>query len=167
VAGGTGTAGTGAARADGLLSRAFALAGEARDAGDHPFGALLAVDGEIVAEARNLVTSTSDITAHAETELVRVLERAGSLHLLGDGVVYASCEPCPMCVGALFWAGARHVVFGLSSSRLGELAARPDQDAHGFSITAAEIAAAATPRLTVDGPHREDEAAQAHAGFWT
>ena len=152
---------------DALLTRVFALAWEAREAGDHPFGALLAVDGAIVAEARNRVTSGTDITAHAETELVRVLEGAGNLHLLGDGVVYASCEPCPMCVGALFWAGARHVVFGLSSSRLGELAARPGEDPDGFSITAAEIAGRATPYLRVDGPHREDDAAQAHAGFWT
>jgi len=151
---------------DALLTRAFALAVEARTAGDHPFGALLAVDGEVVAEARNLVTTTSDITAHAETELVRVLERDGRLDLLEGGVVYASCEPCPMCVGALFWAGARRIVFGLSSSRLGELASAPGEEPYGFSITAAEIAARATPYLAVDGPHREDEAALPHADFW-
>jgi tRNA(Arg) A34 adenosine deaminase TadA len=152
---------------DALLSRAFLLAAEARAAGDHPFGALLSVDGEIVAEARNLVTSSRDITAHAETELVRVLERGGQLDLLGIGVVYASCEPCPMCVGALFWGGARHVVFGLSSARLGELVARPGQDRYGFSITAAQVAAWATPLLQVDGPNREVDAAASHQGFWT
>ena len=152
---------------DDLLSRAFELAVEARAAGDHPFGALLAVDGGVVAEARNLVTTTSDITAHAETELVRVLERAGRLGLLERGVVYASCEPCPMCVGALFWAGAREIVFGLSSSRLGELASAPGEEPYGFSITAAEIAARATPYLRVDGPHREDEAERPHRDFWT
>jgi tRNA(Arg) A34 adenosine deaminase TadA len=151
---------------DDLLSRAFALAVEARTAGDHPFGALLAVDGEIVAEARNLVTSTSDLTAHAETELVRVLERDGRLGLLEGGVVYASCEPCPMCVGAMFWAGARQIVFGLSSSRLGELATAPGEEPYGFTITAAEIAARATPYLRVDGPRREDEAALPHLDFW-
>lgn len=151
---------------DVLLSRAFELAVEARTAGNHPFGALLAIDGEVVAEARNLVTTSRDITAHAETELVRVLERQGRLHLLERGVVYASCEPCPMCVGAMFWAGSRHVVFGLSSARLGEIAAGPDGVDYGFSITAAEIAARATPYLLIDGPHREDDAAQAHADFW-
>jgi tRNA(Arg) A34 adenosine deaminase TadA len=152
--------------ADELLTRAFELAVEARTAGDHPFGALLAVDGVVVAESRNLVTSTSDLTAHAETELVRVLERTGRLDLLADGVVYASCEPCPMCVGALFWAGARRIVFGLSSARLGELASGPGVDPYGFSITAADIAASATPYLEVDGPHREAEAAASHVGFW-
>jgi tRNA(Arg) A34 adenosine deaminase TadA len=151
---------------DDLLSRAFELAVEARTAGDHPFGALLAVDGEVVAEARNLVTTTSDITAHAETELVRVLERDGRLDLLEHGVVYASCEPCPMCVGALFWAGARRIVFGLSSSRLGVLASAPGEEPYGFSITAAEIAARATPYLAVQGPTREHEAERPHLDFW-
>jgi tRNA(Arg) A34 adenosine deaminase TadA len=150
-----------------LLSRVFALAVEARAAGDHPFGALLAVDGEVVAQARNRVTSAADLTAHAETELVRLLEREGRLGALRSGVVYASCEPCPMCVGALFWAGARHVVFGLSSARLTELACPPGTVAYGFSITAADIAARATPRLRVDGPHREEEGAEAHLGFWS
>ena len=121
----------------------------------------------IVAEARNRVTSAHDITAHAETELVRLLERQGRLPLLGRGVVYASCEPCPMCVGALFWAGAREIVFGLSSSRLGELASAPGEEPYGFSITAAEIAARATPYLAVDGPHREDDAERPHVDFWT
>jgi tRNA(Arg) A34 adenosine deaminase TadA len=151
---------------DDLLTRAFELAALARTAGDHPFGALLAVEGEIVAEALNLVTTSRDVTAHAETELVRLLERTDRLQLLGRGVVYASCEPCPMCVGALFWAGSRHVVHGLSSARLGEIATGPDGEDYGFSITAAEIAARATPYFRVDGPHREDDAAQVHEGFW-
>jgi tRNA(Arg) A34 adenosine deaminase TadA len=151
---------------DDLLSRAFELAVEARTAGDHPFGALLAVDGEVVAEARNLVTTTSDITAHAETELVRVLERDGRLDLLEHGVVYASCEPCPLCIGALFWAGARHIVFGLSASRLNAISTAPGETAHGFTITARELAGATTEPMLVDGPFREDDAAAVHDGFW-
>lgn len=154
------------ATTDDLLSRVLELAAEARAAGDHPFGALLAVDGEIVAEARNLVTTTSDITAHAETELVRVLERDGRLDLLEGGVVYASCEPCPMCVGALFWAGARHVVFGLSSHRLNELVAAPGVKPTGFTMTAAEIGARSNPMMRVEGPLQEFAAEVPHLGFW-
>lgn len=151
---------------DQFLSRSFELAAEARAAGNHPFGALLEVQGTIVAEARNLVTTTSDITAHAETELVRVLERRGDLALLALGTVYASCEPCPMCVGAMFWAGARRVVYGLSSARLMELAQDPSQAPFGFTITAPEIGAAAEPPMMFEGPLREDEAAVSHLGFW-
>ena len=152
---------------DDLMTRAFALAIEARDAGDHPFGALLAVEGVIVAEARNRVSTGSDITAHAETELVRVLERDDRLGLLDGGVVVASCEPCPMCVGALFWAGARHVVFGLSNARLTELSTAPGAAAYGFALAAVEIGRHATPTFVIDGPHREDEAARPHLDFWT
>ncbi len=150
-----------------LLTRAFSLAEEARSEGDHPFGALLAVDGEIIAEARNRVNQDHDLTAHAETQLVRILERENLLGMLPLGTVYASCEPCPMCVGALFWAGARRVVYGLSSDRLGRLAAPPGAEPFGFEITAAEIGGRCTPPMVFSGPQREDEAAEAHLGFWT
>lgn len=151
---------------EGLLRRAIELADEARTAGNHPFGALLAVDGVIVAEARNLVTTGPDATAHAETELVRVLERAGQLARLADGVVYASCEPCPMCVGAMFWAGARRIVFGLTSKRLYEMSTPPGTAMFGFTSTAAALAASAEPPMAVAGPFLEDEAARSHEGFW-
>ena len=151
---------------DALLTRCFDLAAEARAAGDHPFGSLLAVGGQIVAEARNRVVSDGDITAHAETMLVRTLERQGLLGVFADGVVFASCEPCPMCVGAMFWAGARRVVYGLSSARLAELSTPAGFPPFAFTITAPEIGGAATPPMTFDGPLREDEAAAAHADFW-
>lgn len=148
------------------MDRALDLALEARAAGDHPFGAVLEVDGVVVAEARNLVTTHRDITAHAETELVRVLEREGRLGELALGTVHASCEPCPQCVGALFWAGARHLVFGMSAARLTEVSTAPGEPAYGFTITAAELGAAATAPMRIDGPVCEDEAVRAHVGFW-
>lgn len=149
-----------------FLARVITIAAESRAAGNHPFGALLVVDGQIVAEAHNLVNTSRDITAHAETMLVRKLDRNGQLDLLRVGTVYASCEPCPMCVGAMFWAGARHVVFGLSAKRLTALS-NCGGDPFGFTITAGEIASAATPPMRIDGPHREDEAVASHQGFWT
>ncbi len=152
---------------DAAVGRAIELAGEARANGDHPFSALLLVDGEVVATALNRVSSDRDITAHAETMLVRVLERAGQLHLLATGTVVASTEPCPMCVGAMFWAGARHVVFGLSAARLNDMVRRPGADEYGFEITAIELGGRASPSMQVEGPVREDEAAVVHDGFWT
>jgi tRNA(Arg) A34 adenosine deaminase TadA len=149
-----------------LLERTFALALQARANGDHPFGALVAVDGTVVAEAVNRVSSAHDLTAHAETELVRTLEREGRLDALARGVVYASCEPCPLCIGAMFWAGARHLVFGLSAARLNALSTAPGDAAYGFTITAGELAAATTTPMRVDGPFLEDSAAALHEGFW-
>jgi tRNA(Arg) A34 adenosine deaminase TadA/GNAT superfamily N-acetyltransferase len=152
---------------DAALVRANELAAAARAAGDHPFGALLLVGDEIVAESVNRVNSDGDLTAHAEMELVRTLARSGRLEALAAGVVVASTEPCPMCVGALFWAGSRRVVFGLSAARLNEIVRRPGDDEYGFEITAAELGRRAAPPMSVEGPHREDDAAAVHADFWT
>jgi tRNA(Arg) A34 adenosine deaminase TadA len=149
-----------------FLQRVIQVSFDAREAGDHPFGALLVVGEEVVCEARNLVATNVDITAHAEIELVRALEKLGQLDLLARGTVYASCEPCPMCVGALFWAGARHVVFGLSAARLKEVGSPPGAQPFGFAITASEIGRLASPQMTFDGPNRQEEAAAAHHGFW-
>jgi tRNA(Arg) A34 adenosine deaminase TadA len=151
---------------DAALTRSIELAAQARAAGDHPFGALLLVDGEVVAEAVNLVASNADLTAHAETELIRTLEREEKLHLLAEGVVVASTEPCPMCVGAMFWAGARHVAFGLSAASLNEIVRQPGADQYGFEITATELGRRAQPPMTIDGPRNETAAAVVHDGFW-
>jgi tRNA(Arg) A34 adenosine deaminase TadA len=151
---------------DAAVTRANELAAAARAAGDHPFGALLLVDGEVVAEAVNRVNSDRDLTAHAEMMLVRNLERDGRLELLAAGVVVASTEPCPMCVGAFFWAGARQVVFGLSAARLNEIVRRPGADEYGFRITAIELGRQSVPPMRVEGPRLEDESAAVHAGFW-
>jgi tRNA(Arg) A34 adenosine deaminase TadA len=152
---------------DAAVRRANELAGAARGAGDHPFGALLLVGDNIVAESLNRVRTDEDLTAHAEIMLVRTLERSGRLHLLPEGIVVASTEPCPMCVGALFWAGARHVVFGLSAARLNHIVRQPGTSEYGFAVTATELGARAVPPMTVAGPYREDDAAAVHDNFWT
>jgi len=151
---------------DALLTRSFELAAEARSAGDHPFGALFEIDGQVLAEARNRVNADRDLTAHAETALVLILERQHRPYQAAHGTLYASCEPCPMSVGAMSWAGVRRVVYGLSSTRLMELSTAPGDTPVGFTITAAEIGEAASPPMSFDGPNRQDEAAAPHVGFW-
>jgi tRNA(Arg) A34 adenosine deaminase TadA len=148
------------------LLRSFELARTARANGDHPFGALLVVADAVVAEAVNRVNTDHNLMAHAETMLIAQLERSRQLSRLAQGIVYASCEPCPMCVGALFWAGATQVVFGLSSARLNEISTAPGQPVTGFYITAQEIGSSATPPMLVKGPFLEDEAELVHAGAW-
>lgn len=69
-----------------------------------PFGAVIVKDGEIIAEGWNRVTSTNDPTAHAEITAIReACRRLDSFQLEGC-VLYTSCEPCPMCLGAIYWA---------------------------------------------------------------
>jgi tRNA(Arg) A34 adenosine deaminase TadA len=151
---------------DRALARANELAAQARAGGDHPFGALLLVGDDIVAEAVNRVRTDHDLTAHAEMMLVRILERDGRLDQLPAGIVVASTEPCPMCVGALFWAGAHRVVFGLSAARLNQIVRQPGADEYGFAVTATELGARAAPPMMIEGPHREDDAAAVHHNFW-
>src|SRR5580700_4840532 len=72
-----------------------------------PFGAVIVRDGEIVAEGWNEVTSTNDPTAHAEVVAIRRACAKLDTFNLSDCELFASCEPCPMCLGAIYWARFR------------------------------------------------------------
>ena len=76
-----------------------------------PFGAVIVKDGQVVATGVNRVTLINDPTAHAEVVAIRTAcEKLGAFHLEGC-TLYTSCEPCPMCLGALFWAHVKDVCF--------------------------------------------------------
>lgn len=91
-----------------------------------PFGAVVVKDGRIIAEGCNRVTSTNDPTAHAEVIAIReACKKLGSFQLKGC-VIYTSCEPCPMCLGAIYWARPDKVFFGATK----EDAATVDFDDH-------------------------------------
>ncbi|MBI4889296.1 MAG: nucleoside deaminase, partial [Acidobacteria bacterium] len=88
-----------------FLRRAISLAAENVELGrGGPFGAVIVMDGEVVAEGANHVTAQNDPTAHAEVEAIREACRRLGRHDLRGGVIYASCEPCPMCLSAIYWA---------------------------------------------------------------
>lgn len=88
-----------------MMSRAIELAQAGVDSNlGGPFGCVIARNGEIVGEGNNQVTSTNDPTAHAEVVAIRsACTNLNSFQLEGC-VVYTSCEPCPMCLGAIYWA---------------------------------------------------------------
>jgi tRNA(Arg) A34 adenosine deaminase TadA len=69
-----------------------------------PFGCVIVRDGAVVARGNNCVTSTNDPTAHAEVSAIREACRALGRYSLDDCTLYASCEPCPMCLAAIYWA---------------------------------------------------------------
>ncbi|NUQ15893.1 MAG: nucleoside deaminase [Flavobacteriales bacterium] len=95
-----------------FLRQAIALAREGMDRGDGgPFGCVIVKDGQVVGTGNNRVTSTNDPTAHAEVVAIRAAcARLGSFQLDGC-TVYTSCEPCPMCLGALYWARPARIVY--------------------------------------------------------
>ena len=94
-----------------LMRRAIALAVENVKQGGGPFGAVIARNGEIVAEGVNRVTSQHDPTAHAEVQAIRnACTQLGTFDLSGCDI-YSSCEPCPMCLGAIYWARLSHLFY--------------------------------------------------------
>lgn len=95
-----------------FLGRALALAREGSQRGEGgPFGAVLVKDGQIIAEGWNRVVASHDPTAHAEIAAIRTAAMAlGQFHLHGC-TLYASSEPCPMCLSAAYWAQLERVVY--------------------------------------------------------
>jgi tRNA(Arg) A34 adenosine deaminase TadA len=96
-----------------FLRRAIALATEnvTRGAGG-PFAAVIVRDGKIVGEGVNTVTATNDPTAHGEVNAIRAAARALGTFTLAGCVLYTSCEPCPMCLAAAYWARLDAVFYG-------------------------------------------------------
>jgi tRNA(Arg) A34 adenosine deaminase TadA len=74
-----------------------------------PFGCVVVNNGEIIGEGVNQVTSTNDPTAHAEVVAIRNACRSSGSFQLDGSVIYTSCEPCPMCLGAIYWARPERV----------------------------------------------------------
>jgi tRNA(Arg) A34 adenosine deaminase TadA len=99
------------------MRRAIALAtGNVLSRAGGPFAAVVVRDGKIIATGTNLVTSTNDPTAHAEVVAIRAACRAlGDFQLTGC-VVYTSCEPCPMCLAALYWSRCAAIFYGNSAA---------------------------------------------------
>src|SRR6201981_3219838 len=96
-----------------FMTRAIQLSIEAVQSGrGGPFGAVIVNQGKIVAEAANQVTSTNDPTAHAEVLAIRRACEVLGCFELKDCELYTSCEPCPMCLGAIYWTRLSRVYFG-------------------------------------------------------
>lgn len=138
------------------MRRAIALSRETSQAGiGGPFGAVIARGGEVVAEGWNQVVSSNDPTAHAEVVAVRRACAALGTFNLSGCEVYTSCEPCPMCLGAIHWARIDRIWFAND---------RHDAAAIGFDdeILYREIARPLTGRTT---PIEQMMRAEAHDVF--
>lgn len=86
-----------------------------------PFGALVVKNGEVIAEGYNQVTSSNDPTAHAEIVVIREACKKLNSFQLDDCVIYTSCEPCPMCLGAIYWARAKAVYYACTKEDAAEV----------------------------------------------
>src|SRR2546426_2764205 len=148
------------------LRRAIELAQQARDRGNHPFGALL-VDGRgnVALEAENTVHTDNDVTAHAETNLMRAASARFAPEFLERCTLYTSTEPCAMCAGAIYWGNVRHVVFGLSQEQIQSIS-NGNPDNMQLAISSREIFERGDHPVEVSGPHLPRESSAVHDGFW-
>jgi guanine deaminase len=123
-----------------LLRLAIDLGVESASGVGGPFGAVVAVDGRVIARGANQVVAENDPTLHAEVVAIRAACREVRSFDLSGAVLYSSCEPCPMCFGAAFWARVDRVVHAAS---------RVDAAAAGFDDAAiyADVCAPAGARV--------------------
>ena len=142
-----------------FMRRAIEIATASVHRGGGPFGAVIVKDGAVVAACSNSVTLDNDPTAHAEVNAIRRACRALGTFDLSGCTIYTSCEPCPMCLGAIFWARIDRIFFGNTRKDAREIGFADDFIYEELARPIQERAVAAQPLLG-------DEA---HASFdaWT
>jgi tRNA(adenine34) deaminase len=145
----------------GHLRTAIAASRKARDKGNAPYGAVLvSARGEVLLTVENTEVHDKDCTAHAETNLVRQASPRFESDVLRGATIYASAEPCPMCAGSIYNSGIGRLVFALGQPRMYEIAGGTS----GLRLRASEVLAHGTPRVVVEGPALEGEAAEVLLG---
>lgn len=150
-----------------LLRQSIRLSEQAREEGRHPFAAIVAdAQGRVVASAgNNSMPPQGDPTQHAELVAAARAARLLTPEQLASCTLYTSAEPCCMCAGAVYWTGIGRVVYALSEhALLGLTGAHPENPT--FALPCREVFARGQRVVQVHGPVLEDEAAQAHRGFW-
>ena len=148
------------------LRLTFEIALQARLAGNHPFGAILAgPDGAVLMQAGNAWGDAGDRTGHAERVMMTRASLAYSAEFMARCTMYASAEPCAMCAGSAYWAGVGRVVYGLSEHDLGQLIG-PHPENLTMDLPCRVVLGAGQRTVQVTGPLLEAESRAVHAGFW-
>lgn len=133
------------------MRRAIDVCRDGLRSGQAPFGAVVVRNGDELAAAHNSVSRDIDPTAHAEVNALRAAARALGTTTLDGCTLVSTCEPCPMCLAAAYWAGVEAVVFGASIR---------DAEAAGFDqirISAAMLSHAGARPMTVEGGRLRDD----------
>ena len=145
------------------LERAIEISRRALDdEGKTPFGALVVVDDKVVGEGTSQVVELRDPTAHAEVMALRAAASALGRHIIEDGVLYSSSEPCPMCLIACYWARIPRVVYGATSH---DVATYGFEDLQFYRELTHPQAERSVKEVSADGELRE--AAVAGLRAWT
>jgi tRNA(Arg) A34 adenosine deaminase TadA len=149
-----------------FLRRSFEVARRSMAHGNHPFGAILVdKDGNVRLESENGYMPARDGTAHAERLLATEACRTLPKDVLAGSTLYSSAEPCAMCAGAMYWAGIRRLVYGLSEHRLRGITGNHPENPT-LDLPCREVFNSGQRATEVIGPLLEDEAAALHDGVW-
>ena len=97
-----------------FLQKTIEIAHKNIDLGGGPFGAVIVENSKIISESGNQVRIINDPTAHAEVQAIRIACKKINSYSLENCTIYCSCEPCPMCLGAIYWAKISRIVFAAS-----------------------------------------------------
>jgi tRNA(Arg) A34 adenosine deaminase TadA len=142
------------------ILQCYQLADEAVADGNHPFGAVLVLDGRVIATAKNQVVTSNDPTRHAEMVLLTTGLPKLSVADASRSVLYSSTEPCMMCAAAIYWSAVSTVVYGCSAAAL---ASATGGD---FLAPSRDIFVRGERQITVIGPILEAEGLAKHLGYW-
>jgi tRNA(Arg) A34 adenosine deaminase TadA len=153
------------ARDEGFLRRAFTMARRSVEHGNMPFGAILVDDnGTVVLEAENTAV-TEDPTGHAEMNLMREAGRRFEPDYLAGCTLYASCEPCAMCAGSIYWVGVRRVVYGLDIPSLDAIVGSNPNNLTPH-LRAEPVLSGGKFAIALEGPALLEEARDVHRSYW-
>ncbi|MGM0637433.1 MAG: nucleoside deaminase [Pseudomonadota bacterium] len=120
------------------IARCIELATENSSRGQAPFAALVVQHGRVVGQGVNDVKVTDDLTGHAEIRALQAAARQSGSRRLAGCVLYTSCEPCPMCLGAIYWSGITQVYYGLSIEGQAEFSDLPQRQYAEFRLAPRE-----------------------------
>ncbi|MDR2927787.1 MAG: nucleoside deaminase [Cytophagaceae bacterium] len=130
-----------------FMQVAIELASENIKNGGGPFGAVIVCNGEVVGRGANRVTSNNDPTAHAEIMAIRDASSMLNRFDLSDCTLYTSCEPCPMCLGAIYWARIKNIYYGNTRADAAEIGFDDDYIYSEISLPLNRRSVAMTPML--------------------
>ena len=152
-----------------LLKRTVEIAREAMQAGNHPFGALLAdKDGNVLMEQGNTEVTDPNCTGHAETQLMRRASAVYSFEQMEELTLYSCCEPCCMCAGAMYWGHLGRLVYACTEAALKELTGNDPRNPT-LDLPCQAVFACGQREMEVIGPIPDlfEDFLALHRGYWT
>lgn len=151
-----------------FLREAIKVSEKAKEHGNCPFGAILVdAEGNILMEGENTELTDHNCIGHAETPLASRASKKYEKDFLWGCTLYSSCEPCPMCAGAIYWSNVGRVMYAMSEAALLELTGNHPQNPT-MTTTAKEIFDGGQKGIVLVGPVKEveEEALAVHRGYW-